>query len=116
MRVTQDRPRLPEKELKSRLISAEVTATIREQVLKKVSRRILPFFFALYIIAYLDRANVAFAKLDMVAELGFSEEVFGFGAGLFFVGYFLLEIPGALIVQRWSARLWLANSRCKNRG
>jgi MFS transporter, ACS family, tartrate transporter len=81
---------------------------VPEQVLKKVSRRILPFFFALYIIAYLDRANVAFAKLDMVAELGFSEEVFGFGAGVFFVGYFLLEIPGALIVERWSARLWLA--------
>ena len=104
----KDRPRFLEKELKSRLVSAEATAMIREQVLKKVSRRILPFFFALYIIAYLDRANVAFAKLDMVAELGFSEEVFGFGAGVFFVGYFLLEIPGALMVERWSARLWLA--------
>jgi ACS family tartrate transporter-like MFS transporter len=80
----------------------------RECVLKKVSRRILPFLFVLYIISYLDRANVAFAKLNMVSELGFSEEVFGFGAGVFFLGYFLLEIPGAVIAERWSARLWLA--------
>jgi hypothetical protein len=108
MKVTQDRPRLPGKELEPDSFSAQTTAVIREQALKKVSRRILPFFFALYVIAYLDRANVAFAKLDMVADLGFSEEVFGFGAGVFFVGYFLLEIPGALIVERWSARLWLA--------
>src|SRR5262249_18258157 len=70
--------------------------------------RILPFIFILYIIAYLDRANVAFAKLSMTSNLGFSDAVFGLGAGIFFLGYFLLEIPGALIVDRWSARGWLA--------
>ena len=96
------------RELESDHVSAEGVVGIREQVLKKTSRRILPFFFALYIVAYLDRANVAFTKLDMVEDLRFSEEVFGFGAGVFFLGYFLLEIPGALIVERWSARLWLA--------
>lgn len=81
---------------------------LQRRALAKASRRILPFFFILYIVAYLDRANVAFAKLPMTADLGFSEEVFGFGAGIFFLGYFLLEIPGALIVERWSARLWIS--------
>ena len=75
---------------------------------RKVTRRILPFFFILYVVAYLDRANVSFAKLAMSADLGFSEAVYGFGAGVFFLGYFLLEIPGALIVERWSARLWIS--------
>jgi len=75
---------------------------------RKISRRLLPFAFVLYIIAYLDRANVGFAKLAMTADLSFSEAVFGFGSGIFFLGYFLLEIPGALIVERWSARLWIA--------
>jgi MFS transporter, ACS family, tartrate transporter len=75
---------------------------------RKIARRILPFVFLLYIVAYLDRANVAYAGLPMRAELGFSEAVFGFGAGVFFLGYLLLEIPGALIVERWSARRWLA--------
>ena len=67
---------------------------------RKIARRILPFVFVLYIIASLDRANVAFVSAPMRAELGFSEAVLGFGAGVFFVGYVLLEIPGALIVKR----------------
>ncbi|MEW5978446.1 MAG: MFS transporter [Acidobacteriota bacterium] len=75
---------------------------------RQIAWRILPFVFTLYIIAYLDRANVAFAQLPMSAALGFSEAVFGFGAGVFFLGYFLLEIPGAVIVERWSARRWIA--------
>lgn len=75
---------------------------------RKIFRRLIPFLFVLYIIAYLDRANVAFAKLPMSADLGFSEAVFGLGAGIFYAGYILLEIPGALIVERWSARIWMA--------
>jgi MFS transporter, ACS family, tartrate transporter len=75
---------------------------------RKIARRILPFVSFLYIVAYLDRANVAFANVPMRTDLGFNEAVFGFGAGIFFIGYFLLEIPGALIVERWSARRWLA--------
>ena len=70
--------------------------------------RILPFVFVLYIVAYLDRANVAFAKMHMMADLHFSEAVFGFGSGIFFIGYLLFEIPGALSVERWSARKWMA--------
>jgi ACS family tartrate transporter-like MFS transporter len=79
-----------------------------ETTRRKVARRILPFVFVLYIVNYLDRANIAFAKLSMSEELGFSEEVYGTGAGIFFLGYLALEIPGALIVERWSARRWIA--------
>jgi MFS transporter, ACS family, tartrate transporter len=75
-------------------------------VRRKVARRIQPLVFVLYIVAYLDRANVGFAKLRMTDSLGFSESVFGWGFGLFFAGYLLLEIPGALLVERWSARKW----------
>jgi ACS family tartrate transporter-like MFS transporter len=62
----------------------------------------------LYIICYVDRVNVSFANLRMSADLGFSDRIFGFGAGIFFVGYVLFEIPGAVIVERWSARKWMA--------
>jgi ACS family tartrate transporter-like MFS transporter len=80
----------------------------QERIRKKIAGRILPFVFILYIISYLDRANVAFAKLNMSEDLKFSEAVFGFGAGIFFIGYLALEIPGALIVEHWSARKWFA--------
>ena len=75
---------------------------------RKVALRVLPPVFLIYFVAYLDRANVGFAKLRMASDLKFSEEVFGLGFGIFFVGYLLLEIPGALIVERWSARKWFA--------
>ena len=74
----------------------------------RIARRVLPFVFVLYVIAFLDRMNVGAAALQMPHDLGFSEGVIGFGAGIFFLGYFLLEIPGALIVERWSARRWIA--------
>src|SRR5450432_2654648 len=73
----------------------------------KLRRRILPFVFLLYITSYLDRANVAFAKMPMSADLGFSEAVFGFGAGVFFLGYMLFGIPGAMLVERSSASRWI---------
>jgi ACS family tartrate transporter-like MFS transporter len=78
------------------------------RAIRRVRARVLPFFVVLYIIAYIDRANVTFSKLSMTADLKFSEEVFGFGAGIFFIGYLVLEIPGALIMERWSARIWIA--------
>src|ERR1700688_2152288 len=74
----------------------------------RIARRLLPFLFLLYVIAFLDRMNVGAAALQMPHDLGFSEGVIGMGAGVFFLGYFLLEIPGALIVERWSARRWIA--------
>ena len=70
----------------------------------RIARRLLPFLFLLYVIAFLDRMNIGAAALQMPHDLGFSEGVIGFGAGIFFLGYFLLEIPGALIVERWGAR------------
>jgi ACS family tartrate transporter-like MFS transporter len=75
---------------------------------RKVAWRILPLLFVMYVVAYLDRANIAFAKLKMKDELNFTEDVFGWGIGLFFVGYLILEIPGALLVEHWSARKWFA--------
>jgi ACS family tartrate transporter-like MFS transporter len=78
------------------------------RVTRKIRLRILLFLAALYFIAFLDRANVAYAKLTMAPDLGFSEWTYGFGAGLFFLGYLLLEIPGALIVQKWGVRRWTA--------
>jgi ACS family tartrate transporter-like MFS transporter len=83
-------------------------ATAVSALQRKVAWRILPISILLYFVAYLDRANVGFAKLRMARDLGFSEEVFGLGIGIFFIGYLTLEIPGALLVERWSARKWFA--------
>ena len=74
----------------------------------RIARRLLPFLFILYVIAFLDRMNIGAAALQMPHDLGFTESVVGLGAGIFFFGYFLLEIPGALIAERWSARRWIA--------
>jgi ACS family tartrate transporter-like MFS transporter len=79
-----------------------------ETARRKIARRLLPFLFLLYITAFIDRVNVGFAGLDMTRELHFSNQVFGFGAGIFFFGYCLLEIPGAVLAQSWSARKWIA--------
>ena len=81
---------------------------LAERTRRRINRRILPFLFLLYVVAFLDRINVGFAGLDMTRELGFSNDVFGFGSGIFFVGYVLLEIPGTLLVELWSARKWIA--------
>ncbi|MBL9131679.1 MAG: MFS transporter [Verrucomicrobiaceae bacterium] len=75
---------------------------------RKAFRRLLPVLFLSYMIAYVDRQNVAVAKLTMVKDMpAFTDAVIGFGAGIFFLGYFLLEIPGTLMVERWSARKWI---------
>lgn len=68
----------------------------------------MPFLFALYIIAYIDRINIGFAGLQMTSELHFSNSVFGFGSGIFFAGYALAGIPGAVLIERWSARKAIA--------
>src|SRR5216683_2863850 len=76
---------------------------------RKIARRLLPFLFLIYMTAFIDRVNVGFAGLDMTRELHFSNQVFGFGAGIFFFGYCLLEIPGAMLAHTWSARKWIAS-------
>jgi D-galactonate transporter len=75
---------------------------------RKVTLRILPFLFLCYLAAYLDRVNVAFAKLQMLDELKFSEQVYAFGASVFFIGYVLVEVPSNVILHRVGARLWIA--------
>lgn len=76
--------------------------------LRKVTLRLIPFLFVLYIVAWLDRVNVGFAALQMNADLGFSSAAFGFGSGVFFVGYCLFEVPSNLILHRVGARRWIA--------
>lgn len=71
---------------------------------RQIAVRLLPFLFVLYIANYLDRTNLAYAALEMSHDLHFSDRVFGMGAGIFFVGYVALQIPGALMVEHWSAR------------
>ncbi|APC06652.1 MFS transporter [Polynucleobacter asymbioticus] len=75
---------------------------------KKVAWRIMPLLMICYIVAYLDRVNVGFAKLQMLTDLGFSEAVYGFGAGVFFFGYFIFEVPSNIILHRVGARVWIA--------
>ena len=75
---------------------------------RRVAWRLLPFVFLLYVVAYIDRVNVSFAGLRMNAALGLSDHMFGLGAGIFYLSYVLFEIPGAIIVERWSARKWIA--------
>jgi ACS family tartrate transporter-like MFS transporter len=84
------------------------SASVAERTRRRINRRLLPFLFLLYIIAFLDRINISFAGLDMTRQLGFSDRVFGLGSGIFFAGYVLLEIPGTLLVELWSARKWIA--------
>ncbi len=81
---------------------------LAERTRVRVTRRLIPYLIFIYILAYLDRANVGIAKLQMQRDLNFDDAVIGFGAGIFFLGYLLLDIPGSLIVERWSARKWIA--------
>jgi MFS transporter, ACS family, tartrate transporter len=83
-------------------------ASIERRTMRKVYIRLLPFAFALYLICYLDRANIGFAALTMNRDLGFSSYIYGLGAGAFFWGYFLLEVPSNLILERIGARRWIA--------
>ena len=80
----------------------------RTAALRKISWRLLPFLFVLYVVAWLDRVNVGFAALQMNADLKFSDAAFGFGSGIFFLGYCLFEVPSNLILARIGARLWIA--------
>src|ERR1041384_8387292 len=79
-----------------------------DRLYRKVTWHILPLLILGYIAAFLDRVNVGFAKLQMLGDLKFSETVYGFGAGIFFVGYFLFEVPSNMVLHRIGARRWLA--------
>ena len=81
---------------------------LARSALRRINRRLIPFLFILYVVAFLDRVNVSYAGLEMTRELGFTNAQFGFGSGVFFIGYVLLEVPGTLLVEMWSARKWIA--------
>ncbi|MBD8906648.1 MFS transporter [Methylorubrum zatmanii] len=81
---------------------------IEARTIRRVSWRIVPFIMLLYFVAFIDRVNIGFAALTMNKDLGFSSAVFGFGAGVFFFGYFLFEVPSNIILDKVGARLWIA--------
>ena len=85
-----------------------MTSQLERQTLRKISWRIVPFIMLLYFVSFIDRVNIGFASLTMNKDLGFSSAVFGFGAGIFFLGYFLFEVPSNIILDRVGARLWIA--------
>ena len=80
----------------------------QEKTVKKISRRIIPYLFLLYIFSYLDKVNIGYAALQMNAELNISSEVFGIASGIFFIGYFLFEVPSNIALNRFGARIWIA--------
>ena len=91
------------------LVSDSASSTVSDDsIYEKVTRRIVPLLFMCYVVAYLDRVNVGFAKIQMLADLKFSETVYGLGAGIFFLGYFLFEVPSNILLHRVGARLWIA--------
>ena len=81
---------------------------VQARTLRKVATRLIPALLVLYVIAYLDRVNVTFAQDKLEQDLGFSGAVYGLGAGIFFIGYFLLEVPSNLALERFGARRWIA--------
>src|SRR6201993_1671946 len=84
------------------------TNDVGHRTRRGIAFRLLPFVFLIYVVNYIDRVNVSFANLRMSADLGFSDRVYGLGVAMFYVSYVLFEIPGAIIVERWSARKWIA--------
>ena len=88
--------------------SSVASATFAESTYRKVAWRLIPFLLICYIAAYLDRVNVGFAKLQMLGDLKFSDTIYGLGAGIFFIGYFIFEIPSNVILHRVGARVWIA--------
>jgi ACS family tartrate transporter-like MFS transporter len=85
-----------------------VQPSVGERTVRKVMRRIIPFIFLLYIVAFLDRVNLGYAALEMNQALGLTAEVFGLVSGIFFIGYFLFEIPSNILMHRIGARIWIA--------
>jgi ACS family tartrate transporter-like MFS transporter len=89
-------------------MAADVDEALARRTISTISWRLLPLIVAIYFVAYVDRSNVAFAALSMNRDLGFSATVYGWGAGMFFLGYFLFEVPSNIILHRVGARVWIA--------
>jgi len=87
---------------------ATAPTDIAARTLRKVRTRIIPFVFVLFVVNFLDRANIAFAALTMNKELAITSQQYGFVAGIFFLGYFIFEIPSNLMLHKLGARIWIA--------
>ena len=85
-----------------------MAASIEQRTVHRIAWRIVPFVMVLYFVAFVDRVNIGFAALTMNRDVGLSASAYGFGAGIFFLGYFLFEVPSNLILERVGARLWIA--------
>ena len=94
--------------LKTATGNAAQEKSLEEETYAKVTWRLIPFLFICYVFAYLDRVNVGFAKLQMLSDLKFSETVYGLGAGIFFIGYFIFEVPSNIALHKFGARKWIA--------
>jgi sugar phosphate permease len=88
-------------------MSISLNTTDTDALYRKIAWRLMPFLFFGYVAAYIDRMNVSFAKLQMAGDLGFSDTVYGLGAGIFFVGYFFFEVPSNIMLHKMGARIWL---------
>src|SRR5436305_15122534 len=87
--------------------AADTAFTDNPQLVAKIIARLIPFLCLRFVVNYLDRTNVAMAKLQMLGVTGISEVAYGLGAGLFFIGYFIFEVPSNLILERVGARIWM---------
>jgi len=90
------------------LSNATYSPEFEKATYSKVTWRLIPFLFLCYILAYLDRVNVGFAKLQMGSDLNFSDVIYGTGAGIFFIGYFFFEVPSNIILSKVGAKIWIA--------
>jgi D-galactonate transporter len=89
-------------------VATTISTEFEKATYGKVAWRLVPFLFLCYIVAFLDRVNVSFAKLQMAPDLNFSDTVYGFGAGIFFIGYFIFEVPSNVLLEKIGARVWIA--------
>src|SRR5689334_21188528 len=89
-------------------LAAGSSSAALDEAYRKVTWRLIPFLMALWILAWIDRVNIGFAKLQMLSDLKFSETVYGLGAGIFFIGYFVFEVPSNIILHKVGARVWIA--------
>lgn len=83
-------------------------SALEEQTIKRISKRIIPFLIILFVMAFLDRTNIGFAALHMNDAIGITQTIFGLGAGIFFLGYFIAEVPSNILLHRFGARIWIA--------
>ena len=91
-------------------IATPASCLLEEQAIRKITWRLIPFLMLLYFVAFIDRINVGFAALTMNKELGLTSQVFGLGSGIFFLGYFVFEVPSTVILHRVGARSGSAGS------